>query len=145
MKNRKLNLMLCLVSLITLSFSVILNAQPSRPSSGGYCLNNGGWPTEISSMLLSSYFYQLNTSLQKEAKNRGQVLRLSGCSLLQIEKNTYGFLSLQIRPLNIKNQTWKPVGHIVSKIIYAPNGEINLDGMWFEPIAEPPGGATVGN
>ncbi len=128
-------------TLIVSSFFILLTPITSFSSNMLYqtatlCQNNDEWPIEILTMTSHSSFDQLYTSLHDKAKREGKVLSIHGCSLLNIDTHTYGYVYLQTRYAMDLDVQWKPIGSIVSQIIYGPHAEITLKGMSFEPIGE---------
>ncbi len=141
----KVSFTLIALSFFALSFSGISKTYANNNFRIDSSQDNSEMPIEISSMLLSSNFYQLNSTLQANAQSQGQLLKIVGYSVLRMTQSTYGYIYLATRSINNDKSAWKPFGNIVSKINSTINGDLYLDGMWYEPIAEPPGGATVGN
>jgi hypothetical protein len=101
-------------------------------------------PEEASAMLVSPDFAKQMSALNKSAKQRGHVLRLMGFTVYPIGAETYASFEISFRPINSHGQ-WSPFGHLTSRIVYDQHSQITLEGLWYTPIATPPGGATVGN
>jgi hypothetical protein len=104
-------------------------------------------PKEISAMLTSAEFSQTIAILKKKAMEDGKSIRIEGYDVLVIGANTYAYLFLTVKQNTDAEAegAWKAFGSLTSRIEYTKEQNPTLDGLWFSPISEPPGGATVGN
>lgn len=102
-------------------------------------------PPEISAMLMDPQFPKTMDSLKKTAFSQGKILRIGAYELLPIGEKTFAYLYLNYKFNNEVNGVWQPYGSLTSQIIYTTDQNVKIDGLWFTPVAEPPGGATVGN
>lgn len=102
-------------------------------------------PPEVSATLVSPEFAKRIAEQSQLATESGRTLRIGVFEVYQIGENTYVLLSLETKLSTDLGGNWETFGSINSHIVVDPLGNLSVDGVWYTPNPEPPGGASVGN
>lgn len=102
-------------------------------------------PPEISEILFAPEFGELLAKQRTLANQTGKSLRIIAFQIVDFGTSKYGYVDLATKTSADIQGQWEPAGSIVGKILSGPMGDIVLDGVYYQPPAALPGGASVGN
>jgi len=108
----------------------------------------GNLPIEVSVLLLNQDYQRILGGQVQMAAAEHKSLRISSFYVQHIGSQAFVYAHLSVSDSALPPQgemQWHEQGAIVGSVVYGPNGEVILDGVYFEPPAIPPGGASVGN
>lgn len=100
---------------------------------------------EASTLLLNQDFAKIVKQRGRVAAHSGQSLRIQSFSILDLGPSKYVYALLAEKSLADIDGKWTAAGTIVGSFQVGPQGELTLDGVYFKPQEEGPGGASVGN
>lgn len=101
---------------------------------------------EESAIIMSADFQKTLELVRADRQQRGELVRIVDFYTLNIPPDhTYIYVRLDAKKSASINGPYETIGNIVCGIKYGPMGEVILDGVYFSPVAEPPGGTSIGN
>lgn len=102
-------------------------------------------PSEVSALLQEANYQQILNQKTQAARESGHTLHVTSFDILDISPAKYIYVMLATSISADVTHNLTPAGAIVGSIHYGPLGEIGFDGIYFKPVEEGPGGASVGN
>lgn len=100
---------------------------------------------EASTLLLNQGFAKIVKQRVKIASQSGRTLRIQSFSTLDLGRSKYIYAMLAEKKSAEIGGEWTAAGTIVGSLKNGPLDELTLDGVYFKPQEEGPGGASVGN
>lgn len=102
---------------------------------------------ETSAMVQDERFQQTLMIEKKKLAAEGYTLRIMSFDVLHMSSipQTYAFATLYKKLAADPAAPWILAGQMTAGVVYASNGEISFDSMYFSPPMSGPGGASVGN
>lgn len=101
-----------------------------------------------SEVLMSTEFAQVSADLKEEARQNGKAVRISEITQTKPTRdNPHTIVTVAVYTKDAMDFTggWSRTGEIVGFVQSSRMGELSVDGLYFKPSAEGPGGASVGN
>jgi citrate lyase gamma subunit len=102
-------------------------------------------PAEISAVMLAPTYSQILQEQSALAKQLGKTLRATVYEVMHLDEKTVVQIQLATKFSADFAGQWTDAGSLVAFVSYGPLGEIMIDGLYFKPSADIPGGASVGN
>lgn len=127
----KTTALLTLIMATVLSFTTLANAE--------------NIPAEVSAVILAPGYSQILRKQLALAKQSGKTLRATAYDVVVIGDATIVSFKLATKFSADFGETWTEAGSLIAHISYGPLGEIVIDGLYFKPAEDIPGGASVGN
>ncbi len=125
--------MLVLALMFTLNLSTAKASDPTPISA------------EASAVLLSKEFADLSQELSAKAQQHGSKIQLTIINVSHADTQTIVSFTVEARVAADIGSKFEVTGEIVAMLSQTPSGEFAIDGLFFKPAAENPGGASIGN
>jgi hypothetical protein len=125
-----------------LTTPMLANAERRSTSSVS---SHASIPEEISAVLLSAEYGQLLQELLQNATRSGLELRITGFDVVQLGANKFAYVFLATRQLSTHENSWSPGGYITASVKPGSQGAVLIDGLWYTPPSDLPGGVSVGS
>lgn len=101
-----------------------------------------------SEVLMSAEFAKMAADLKKQAGQNGTAVKIKEVTEVKPTRdNPHTIITVAVYTKDVMDFTgaWEKSGEIVGFILSSRMGELSVDGLYFKPSAEGPGGASVGN